>query len=744
MAQALTTMSVEYENSSFESEVVLSFDLAASPSENTSMLQGFQEEFAEDPVAASDESFMLDNLEESEDHSGAESFEEDTLDESAGYGESESWTTWSNEEVPTNCAADGWDAACGEVDVPLPTPERIFPSWSSPLPTSPEPLQIDSVTIDGHPFLTAFFEQTRAMDIPFATSHRLASFLMHLVEECCFDFVQRVYPDELPDVGFEANPDRLERLPVTSGDQIEVQQWAMPVSRCLRRLQFEAGSNDNTTCNVRDLTPIRLLGVHSWAVYNTRYIKQVVGLVALLKDECRLSKIERVLQVLYQRQQPPSETAPVISAEDNRAVDIALGLVPSPATTTNQLLCRVQDIVEKSCFDFWSARQPEWLLERGWSGNAWVGSSPSTVDGTGWDCPERVELNVWTNMGWHFPEFSSTKDPLARERKRYYPARWYLFDLLRSMRRLRNNAAHKGIGLREQDIGGLEKLLTDASELATLLGDPVATAQIRALVAQAAPVTQLILAREAAERELERRWNEEWQILGSIEVWDYTDLLDHCHGFCLHVFPAAVADEERTGRWNKECQSLLSIELWNYTDLLDHCYGFCLHVFPAVEADEERIRRWNNECQSLLSIDLWDYTDLLDHCNGFVLRFLGEMVQPPPPWEIFWWEWQSLASMRLWDYTDLLDHCDEYILDFLLVPPSPEFFHWRWYASLDEKRWYGDDCCSQYPPLDVDSCLPHYPPFTPEELQMPSLTFMPIWRDNRTTGAALINPIGSI
>ena len=497
-------MCEKHESSSLEPDISPFFNLAANTcegiSELISSLQGYIEEVADDLVAASDEWSTSDNSDDSEGYGTDESSEPSNWDEPEGY----------NSDTLTTCAVDGWDATCKEdCDVTLPVPERIAPSWSSPLPTSPGPLKINGVTISGHPFLTAFFEEQRAMDIPFATSHRLASFLMHVAEESCFDFVQRNNPLGLPREIHKAPFDSWD--PMTSGDQQELQMWGA-------HLQFRLSSYRPymaaDVSEIPDLTPVRLIAVHSWAVENTRFIRRVIGLVALLKDDDRLCKIEQVLQVLYWRQQPSGDNAPAISAEENRMVDIALGLVPSPIKTPHQLLHRVQGIVEKSCFDFYAAKRPEYLLKRSWAFNTWDDCLPKPIHGTGWDCPERVELNMWQDMAWVFPELFSPTD---------YPR---FISLMHSMRCLRNQAAHRSHW-------GMKPVLTDACELTRLLGDTVGAAQIEALAAEAQAIFGPLFRYDPDGARI--LFRDEWSSLGAIDIWDYEDLWDCSHGFILHL-----------------------------------------------------------------------------------------------------------------------------------------------------------------------------------------------------------------
>ena len=384
--------------------------------------------------------------------------------------------------------------------------------WTSPLPTSPKPLIFKGgLRVVGHPFLTAFLEKDREIDIPFAIFHRLATFLMHMAEESCFDFIARVNKVWLEDYQFNGilkRDDLYARYPVSSADQIELYTYGNHLEKNLYTYgRHMAGENPS----IPKLDAIRLLGVHSWAGKKTVYIEMVVYLLALLQDERRLSQLEQVLEVIYRRYQPQDGNTKVISDEEDAMVNLALGYIPSPVKTAHQLIYQIQDIVEKCCFDFWTKHRPESLLTQAWSFNTFQGDEPRTVKGTGWDCPERVELNMWQEVTWDFPELFSDidDDEILAHDPADGPTKSRLLDLLESMRFLRNNAAHRGIA-------ELNVQLPNASSLARLLGDQAAADQIDAMVAEAETMLRPIFEYNVACRKKRDEENLRFQLMNEL------------------------------------------------------------------------------------------------------------------------------------------------------------------------------------------------------------------------------------
>lgn len=145
---------------------------------------------------------------------------------------------------------------------------------------------------------------------------------------------------------------------------------------------------------------------------------------------------------------PPSELEPAHESKKTTQTPLVPSLYPVylPFATQHRLLNKLQNIMEKSCFSFGESFLNELLKERNW------------------DCPERVELNIWsrTLKKSMFPEEDIDRlgKPLAQ--------------VLESIAHLRHTAVHRI----QVSVNRVLEFLTDAERLATLLGDDIAVAQI--------------------------------------------------------------------------------------------------------------------------------------------------------------------------------------------------------------------------------------------------------------------------
>ncbi|KAL8822093.1 MAG: hypothetical protein Q9191_007166 [Dirinaria sp. TL-2023a] len=347
-------------------------------------------------------------------------------------------------------------------------------SFTAPLPP-PADLKIWRIPIDGqrHPFLSSFLQKRRYTDIPFGTAHRLLNYIMHLIEEAIFDFCML---HTLGQMTVEGPAWRTKRR--TCADEVEVQWWVRHLqrhycefSRVLARVDF-----------IPDVDDLRLYAVHRW-VWSTYRIEDAVGVLALVKDERRMSALEKVLETIYHTyRQPRGRT---ITDAEKRIADVALGIIPTDPTTVHQLLCRVQELLENACWKFWQEHNPQRLTQLEWhrteSGS--YGTLPPGTDPHGWDCPERVELQLWhdrSDLDWsrfeQFPPRTEHYDPELTDHV-------YLRVLLRNAVHLRNCAAH-----RSYDDSGrppLEEILDKACDLAFALRDEAAAKEIETLQGKA-------------------------------------------------------------------------------------------------------------------------------------------------------------------------------------------------------------------------------------------------------------------
>lgn len=352
-----------------------------------------------------------------------------------------------------------WDP----LDIPPPLPEPIIlptVSFSTPLPP-PESLNSDWLEIDvhRHQFLLSFLHQERYMDIPFGIAHRLINYIMHLAEEAAYDFVKLHRPDSM-EIELEGG----ERKWVKRADDVEIHYWVRYIRKNSGHLHKHMAGYG--ICN--ELKQLRLHAVHGW-VYDTYQIKAAVAFIAMLRDEPRITALEQVLRVIYLTQQEASQ--PIVTDAERHLADVALGYIPTEPRTVHQVLCRAQELLEHTCYNYWAKHSPQRLADEKWPCDTLTDSYSPYNDKYGWDCAERVELNRWSLIEWNFPAFApgpEFSDPTEDDAK-------YIERLLGSAACLRHAAAHRRIVIKELTVAGM---LEEAQWLAEALDDDAAAAEM--------------------------------------------------------------------------------------------------------------------------------------------------------------------------------------------------------------------------------------------------------------------------
>jgi len=295
------------------------------------------------------------------------------------------------------------------------------------------------------------------MDIPFGIAHRLINYVMHLSEEAAFDFVKLHKPGSM----YIELEDR-ELKWAESADDVEIHFWV----RHIRKHSWDLQKHMAGSGIYNGLSQLRLHAVHSW-VYDTHQIKTAVAFLAMLRDERRITELEQVLRVVYFTHQEASKS--IITDAERHMAHVALGYIPTEPRTVHQVLYRVQELLERACYDYWAKHSPQRLTEFQWPRNTQASTWNIKY---GWDCPERVELNFWNEVYWNFEAFKSGEelsDPAEDDFK-------YLKRLLNSATCLRHAAAHRRVQIGKYT---LAEMLEEAQWLAEALDDEAATEEIR-------------------------------------------------------------------------------------------------------------------------------------------------------------------------------------------------------------------------------------------------------------------------
>lgn len=377
---------------------------------------------------------------------------------------STAWGSWTSQSSHTPASSiksvPKWDP----VDIPPPLEEPIIlptVSFSTPLPPI-ESLNGNWLDIDvqRHQFLLSFLHQERYMDIPFGVAHRLINYIMHLSEEAAYDFVKLHRPEDMH-IELEGSERKWAERP----DEVEIHYWVRHIMKRSGYLYKHMAGHG--ICN--DLMRLRLHAVHSWE-YDTYQIKSAVAFLAILRDEPRITALEQVLRVVYLNHQEAAQ--PIVTDAERHLADVALGYIPTEPRTVHQVLCRAQELLEHACYNYWAKHSPQRLADQKWPCDTLARSYISWNDKYGWDCPERVELNLWDNVDWKFPAFADGpefSDPAEDDAK-------YLKRLLNSAACLRHAAAHRRILIGKFTVAGM---LEEAQWLAEALDDDAAVEEIR-------------------------------------------------------------------------------------------------------------------------------------------------------------------------------------------------------------------------------------------------------------------------
>jgi len=397
-----------------------------------------------------------------------------TSQDSGSWGDSDTstgWDSWTSQASHSSTSSTEtvaeWDP-----DQILPSIEPIKPlptiSFSAPLAPAEE-LLIGSITIDpqSHPFLTSFLCQPRYTDIPFGIAHRLLGYIMHLLEEAAFDFVTAHTPNN-KSIYYGGNRFKW----AYSADDVEIQRWVRHISKSTA-LQGHLAEGSLALCN--SLEHLRDSATHSW-VYDSWQFRAAVAFLATLKDEKRLTSLEQVLKTVYFRTQAPGECT--ITDEENVNADLALGLIRTEPVTLHQLLCRVQELLERACFNFWVKHNPQRLTELEWHFPDGYDRScvPPGVTAVGWDCPERAELQRWRTI--ETPGLYWKFEPFPARGRVYNPDAVdddFIEELLLSAALLRNLVGHRD---HRPPKSTMEVVFEDVHALASELGDHKAAAEI--------------------------------------------------------------------------------------------------------------------------------------------------------------------------------------------------------------------------------------------------------------------------
>lgn len=382
-------------------------------------------------------------------------------DGSDGSTDFDSETSDSSQTSTSSIKATGdWDSHCLPADFDAP-PVRL-PTLSFCDPLSDENVDINfwgsvAVNAERHPFLCSFLQRKRYTDIPFGMAHRLLDAIMHLLQWGAHCFLKSRGSEYLDIMGACRE----------YADEVELEHQ---VKKIIDHKMIHLSWHN-------DLYDLRLAATHSW-VYSTDTIRMAVIFLGLIKDEDRLTTLGRLLRTIYYTQKQ-SDGEVSITDDDIEQANLALHYTPAEPKTQHLLLHRVQELLERACFNYWAEHNPQRLTELEWhkSNEGHHGPKPRGTVTFGWDCPERVELQMWCDtdkVKWDFIPWPKKPDV-------YDPDCFYEDDferLLKSAISLRNLTAHRIYRVDGYQPATLFEMLRDAEHLAYRLHDEAASKEI--------------------------------------------------------------------------------------------------------------------------------------------------------------------------------------------------------------------------------------------------------------------------
>ncbi|KAL8716018.1 MAG: hypothetical protein Q9225_006300 [Loekoesia sp. 1 TL-2023] len=219
-------------------------------------------------------------------------------------------------------------------------------TWSSPLPDVVSAEDIFKFTANGEylEFLSLFLTTPRQVDIAFSKRHALIVFLMESLEKSFWNYAQRTIPEEL------------EALQVLSPDEFEPHVWEafLSVNVCDEngRRGYFGGER---------IANIRHTAVHRYD-FDTSIIRAAAAQASRNADGKLLRQLDLVLRVLYA--DVATDLRFPVTEEQRMMVNDLLWPSNCPITSTHQLFDRVQNLGERSSYEFCKQYLPQILARR--------------------------------------------------------------------------------------------------------------------------------------------------------------------------------------------------------------------------------------------------------------------------------------------------------------------------------------------------------------------------------------------
>ncbi|KAG7009609.1 hypothetical protein G7Y79_00002g007240 [Physcia stellaris] len=314
-----------------------------------------------------------------------------------------------------------WDSSTSDYfdEYCRPDSSDVAVSWTDPLSKPLRTISRENVQVDMqiYPFLAGFLCKRRSLDtLPFLTRHRLIFLILHTLQDSCYELMKSKYPDQL------------RYTQIQCVDQIDIFDWTAFIGG-VRAQEHQKFQNEVwPSPQISQGGPLGVGDVRQVAYhrqdYDNRLILYAVCLLVQLKDSDRLHKIQSVLLLLYQKQCQaedinPESTNPehkFLSEDEISAAEPLLDIDSRACTTQQQMLSKIQAILERSFFRLAFAHDPEYFQQ------------------LQIDFAEQIELHHWYDR--HNRVLLDSIIPDKRDGFSH---------LLSSASRLRNQASHPSI-----------------------------------------------------------------------------------------------------------------------------------------------------------------------------------------------------------------------------------------------------------------------------------------------------------
>ena len=391
--------------------------------------------------------------------------------------------------------------------------------------------------------------------LPFIQKHYLLTYIQRILEETCVRYARENHSTYFADPTWRRNnlifpsneyqDDRFVNRDWLADDQIELKIW-------METFRDRIHLNPKNDRIFRAVADLRDAAVHRGNLVDSdgnprefcfETLSDAMQLPSLFKDSKAESDISNAYQHIMED--------PTLDEEMRAATEIEL-FTPTPCTTRYQLLARIQNMLEETCFNTAARKNPDVLRQKGWH------------------CHEQLEITKYEDHFWRYGIQPQTD---------IFPDVQSFRDLFYGVRQFIRNVAHHRLpppvnGLLTQQ-GTFIKYIHEAIKLCILQGDWNQAIEIEILA-------EMYLTKTSREEVLERLEGV-YNRVGSMETlyerkrriefaafFARMEGRDVCEGDAVVLSETAdvVGKPDREGSWDRKTWSLsMHEELMNLEEV---------------------------------------------------------------------------------------------------------------------------------------------------------------------------------